>query len=421
MASSSRGQQRMEDVYEQQNDQRLDELHSKLRTLKGITTDIHADVESQNLMIDSTSDRFASFGGQLSQASLRARQAFGIGPGAGTLKPWRIAMLIVALFITFWLGGKVLAWWASDGYGVRLTSTILLASASAWSVVATTTTVFTTTPKTNAAISTTTTRTSSRSLDRHHNRCPVAVMPCAACSNTPSAQDPFPGCITLEFEGESVITKRPFGPKKVSMSDIIKLATSHFPEMHEFESPERYFALNVVVAPAQTGEKRKLTMIDYRAWDMVFRNANYFVRDRSQCDVSIRKEIALLIPVILLHRSSLIIPQRDAMASNPDAPPTPEVSSPKVPEGCLVLENASDGRLTIVKKPADNVEMIDVAYLYHAEFYQNNSRQDLKWGYAIYTTHIPAFEGRRVRISDSAWPDIFPKSTHLIVDVPSWQ
>ncbi|KAJ3525070.1 hypothetical protein NMY22_g10733 [Coprinellus aureogranulatus] len=96
----------MEDVYEQQNDQRLDELHSKLRTLKGITTDIHADVESQNLMIDSTSDRFASFGGQLSQASLRARQAFGIGPGAGTLKPWRIAMLIVALFITFWLGGK---------------------------------------------------------------------------------------------------------------------------------------------------------------------------------------------------------------------------------------------------------------------------------------------------------------------------
>ena len=36
MASSSRGQQRVEDVYEQQNDQRLDELHSKLRTLKGV-------------------------------------------------------------------------------------------------------------------------------------------------------------------------------------------------------------------------------------------------------------------------------------------------------------------------------------------------------------------------------------------------
>ncbi|TEB22144.1 hypothetical protein FA13DRAFT_1741213 [Coprinellus micaceus] len=111
MASSSRGQQRVEDVYEQQNDQRLDELHSKLRTLKGITTDMHTDVESQNLMIDSTTDRFASFGGQLSQASLRARQAFGIGPGAGTLRPWRIAMLIVALFIAFWLAGKVFAWW----------------------------------------------------------------------------------------------------------------------------------------------------------------------------------------------------------------------------------------------------------------------------------------------------------------------
>ena len=32
--STSRGQ--VEDVYETQNDQRLDELHSKIRTLRGV-------------------------------------------------------------------------------------------------------------------------------------------------------------------------------------------------------------------------------------------------------------------------------------------------------------------------------------------------------------------------------------------------
>lgn len=66
--SSSRD--RVEDTYESQNDQRLDELHSKIRTLRGvrsipprqllvsntlqITTDIHDDVERQNLMLDDT-------------------------------------------------------------------------------------------------------------------------------------------------------------------------------------------------------------------------------------------------------------------------------------------------------------------------------------------------------------------------------
>jgi len=69
--SSSRSRT-VEDTYESQNDQRLDELHSKIRTLRGvgrtfkvgfedanhatikITTDIHDDVEAQNLLLDST-------------------------------------------------------------------------------------------------------------------------------------------------------------------------------------------------------------------------------------------------------------------------------------------------------------------------------------------------------------------------------
>ncbi len=71
MSSSRSG--RVEDTYETQNDQRLDELHSKIRTIRGvritaypislsltsacllsqkITTDMHTDVEAQNLLLD---------------------------------------------------------------------------------------------------------------------------------------------------------------------------------------------------------------------------------------------------------------------------------------------------------------------------------------------------------------------------------
>ncbi|KAF9472899.1 Bet1-like protein [Pholiota conissans] len=105
--SSSRG--RVEDVYESQNDQRLDELHSKIRTLRGITTDIHSDVEAQNLMLDETGDRFSSFGNTLMQTSRKAGQAFGIG--SGSLKPWRIAALIICVFLGFWFMSKIMRWW----------------------------------------------------------------------------------------------------------------------------------------------------------------------------------------------------------------------------------------------------------------------------------------------------------------------
>ncbi|KAF9560811.1 Bet1-like protein [Agrocybe pediades] len=106
--STSRGRA-AEDVYESQNDQRLDELHSKIRTLRGITTDIHSDVEAQNLMLDDTGDRFSAFGNSLMQTSKRAGQVFGIG--SGSLKPWRIAMLIVGIFLAFWFISKILSWW----------------------------------------------------------------------------------------------------------------------------------------------------------------------------------------------------------------------------------------------------------------------------------------------------------------------
>ncbi|KAG8986034.1 hypothetical protein FRB94_003162 [Tulasnella sp. JGI-2019a] len=41
-------------TYESQNDQRLDELHSKIRTLRHVTIDINNDSQQQNLMLDDT-------------------------------------------------------------------------------------------------------------------------------------------------------------------------------------------------------------------------------------------------------------------------------------------------------------------------------------------------------------------------------
>ncbi|KAF8220842.1 hypothetical protein L208DRAFT_1331459 [Tricholoma matsutake] len=107
----STSRNRVEDTYESQNDQRLDELHSKIRTLRSVTTDIHDDVERQNLMLDDTGDRFSTFGSVLKQTSQRAARAFGIGEAS--LKTWRIAMFVVVLFIAIWITSKVFAWWTS--------------------------------------------------------------------------------------------------------------------------------------------------------------------------------------------------------------------------------------------------------------------------------------------------------------------
>ncbi|KAG9073978.1 hypothetical protein FS749_014513, partial [Ceratobasidium sp. UAMH 11750] len=51
--SSSRNQ-RDEALYESQNDTRLDDLHSKLRTLRHVTIDIHNDAHAQNRELDNT-------------------------------------------------------------------------------------------------------------------------------------------------------------------------------------------------------------------------------------------------------------------------------------------------------------------------------------------------------------------------------
>ncbi|KAF8444087.1 hypothetical protein L210DRAFT_961791 [Boletus edulis BED1] len=107
--SSSRS---AETTYENQNDQRLDELHSKVRTLRGITTDIYDDTERQNLTLDETGNSFSSFSSQLSHSSRRAAQAFGLA-GAGGVRQTRIIMYVVVGFLSLWL------LWRTKGFGQR--------------------------------------------------------------------------------------------------------------------------------------------------------------------------------------------------------------------------------------------------------------------------------------------------------------
>ncbi|KAJ3716775.1 hypothetical protein DFJ43DRAFT_1100247 [Lentinula guzmanii] len=109
----STSRDRVEDTYERQNDQRLDELHSKIRTLRGVTTDIHDDVERQNLVLDDTGNNFTSFANSLTQSSRRAAHAFGLTSGG--VKSWRVAMYVVGAFLGLWIMGKVWWWWSASG------------------------------------------------------------------------------------------------------------------------------------------------------------------------------------------------------------------------------------------------------------------------------------------------------------------
>jgi len=167
MPSSSSRDRNVEDTYEAQNDQRLDDLHSKIRTLRGVrlnhlrssvwlltsgqvTTDIHRDVESQNLLLDesvrlppsaSSSDQtlihfrrpgqcvlfvhnlplgFRPTGE--SNVRLRYPPPFSVPPvvltvstGSGTPKQYRILVYSVGSVLSLWLLWKILSWLFSGG------------------------------------------------------------------------------------------------------------------------------------------------------------------------------------------------------------------------------------------------------------------------------------------------------------------
>ncbi|KAH9832657.1 uncharacterized protein C8Q71DRAFT_777539 [Rhodofomes roseus] len=105
----STSRDRVEDTYELQNDNRLEDLHSKLRTLRGVTTDIYDDAERQNSTLDESRNTFNSFGASLAQSSRRAGQAFGLTGGG--VKQWRNIGYCVAAIVGLWFLWRILHWW----------------------------------------------------------------------------------------------------------------------------------------------------------------------------------------------------------------------------------------------------------------------------------------------------------------------
>ncbi|TFY79138.1 hypothetical protein EWM64_g4880 [Hericium alpestre] len=97
----------LEDTYEAQNDQRLAELHSKIRTFRGVTTDIYDDAERQNLVLDDTSNTFTSLTSGLTASAHRMTRS--LSPGA--LSSLRIAFYIVSFLVALWFVSVVASWW----------------------------------------------------------------------------------------------------------------------------------------------------------------------------------------------------------------------------------------------------------------------------------------------------------------------
>ncbi|GAA5907277.1 hypothetical protein JCM5296_000325 [Sporobolomyces johnsonii] len=104
--SWSRGktQESSEQDLEAQNDHHLDELHSKIAALRGVTNDIYQDSRGQNTLLDSTSNTFDSFKTSLSNTSTRFARSVQSGKGGA-----RIQLGIVGAFVLLFVLYKLFA------------------------------------------------------------------------------------------------------------------------------------------------------------------------------------------------------------------------------------------------------------------------------------------------------------------------
>ncbi|KAK4052835.1 hypothetical protein OIV83_002122 [Microbotryomycetes sp. JL201] len=85
---------------EAQNDEHLNQLHSKLQALRGVTTDIYRDSQNQNSLLDGTSQTFDQFKTQLSNTSTRFVRSVQSGKGNGRIQ-LGIIIAAVCLFLLF--------------------------------------------------------------------------------------------------------------------------------------------------------------------------------------------------------------------------------------------------------------------------------------------------------------------------------
>ncbi|GAA99666.1 uncharacterized protein L969DRAFT_73923 [Mixia osmundae IAM 14324] len=88
------------DYLEQQNDERLDELHNKIRGIHAITIDIHNDSRQQNTLLDNTSNTFDSFKASLGQSVNKLSRTIG-ATQSQTKTLLYVVIAIVALFFVW--------------------------------------------------------------------------------------------------------------------------------------------------------------------------------------------------------------------------------------------------------------------------------------------------------------------------------
>ncbi|ORY88191.1 hypothetical protein BCR35DRAFT_301707 [Leucosporidium creatinivorum] len=94
-----------ESELEAQNDSHLNELHSKLQALRGVTTDIYRDSQGQNSLLDNTSNSFDQFKTSLSNTSTRFARSVQSGKGNARTQLGIVGGVVLLFFLYKLFGG----------------------------------------------------------------------------------------------------------------------------------------------------------------------------------------------------------------------------------------------------------------------------------------------------------------------------
>ncbi|CDZ96986.1 BET1 [Phaffia rhodozyma] len=102
-------------IYESQNDEQLNDLHGKLRALRGVTTDIYNDAERQNLQLDQTANTFETFTTSFLRTTTNSARTFANSSG---VKQYKLTLYIAGAFVGVFLLWKMgIAHWGREPEG----------------------------------------------------------------------------------------------------------------------------------------------------------------------------------------------------------------------------------------------------------------------------------------------------------------
>jgi len=86
-------------VLEQQNDDRLNDLHGKIKALHAVTLDIHNDSRQQHSLIDNTTNTFDTFRSNLSNSATRLTRSIQSGQGQGRAILYGVGAVVVLFLL----------------------------------------------------------------------------------------------------------------------------------------------------------------------------------------------------------------------------------------------------------------------------------------------------------------------------------